>query len=189
MISFNEAFENTVKYEGGYSNDKYDSGGETYMGISRVYHPNWEGWKLIDEGRKSNIGLEGYTILLMVKEHYKKEYWNKIKGDQLKDQKIANKVFDVAVNMGIRTSIKFLQKGLNLLNRNQKNYQNIKVDGIIGDKTLQALGYYLKNDKNVHLLKIINILQGKRYIDIVERNRTQQRFIRGWLKRVELCYK
>ncbi len=186
MVSFNEAFEKTIKWEGGYSNDKYDSGGETYMGISRNHHPDWEGWKIIDEGRKSNSGLDSYNIYNKVKDFYEENYWNKIKGYELKDQKIANKVFDVAVNMGIGTSIKFLQKGLNILNRNEKNYKNIVVDGIIGDKTLSALSSYLSHDSNIHLLKIINILQGHRYIKIVENNHTQERFIRGWLKRVGL---
>lgn len=187
MIRFDEAFENTIKWEGKYSNDKYDTGGETYMGISRVHHPDWNGWKIIDKNRNEGMGLDGHDILLSVKDFYKKNYWDKIKGDELIDQKIANKVFDVAVNMGIGTSIKFLQTGLNILNRCQKLYQNISIDGKIGNKTIEALKYYLRNDKNIHLLKIINILQGNKYIRIVQNNKTQDKFIRGWLKRVNLC--
>ena len=180
MISFEKSFNKTIKYEGGYSNNKFDKGGETYMGISKVYNPDWKGWKLLDKNDSSD------KIFLLVKEYYRTEYWDKIKGDKLQNQKIADKVFDVAVNMGKNTSIKFLQKGLNLLNRNQKNYKNIKVDGIIGNKTLEALKYYLKNDSYIYLLKIINILQGNKYIKIVENNKSQEKFIRGWLKRIEL---
>jgi len=186
MTLFNDSFENTIKWEGGYSNDEYDTGGETYMGISRVHHPDWSGWKIIDKNRSEGIGLDSHDILLSVKDFYRINYWNKIKGDKLLDQKIADKVFDIAVNMGIGTSIKFLQTGLNILNRGQRNYQNIVVDGKIGNKTLEALKYYLRNDKNIHLLKIINILQGNKYIRIVQNNGTQQKFIRGWLKRVNI---
>lgn len=30
-------------HEGGYSNDPIDLGGETYKGIARNAHPNWQG--------------------------------------------------------------------------------------------------------------------------------------------------
>ena len=49
MANFNIAFELTSKAEGGYANSKYDVGGETWRGISRVYHPNWQGWQIIDQ--------------------------------------------------------------------------------------------------------------------------------------------
>ena len=42
-----------LTHEGGYSSGnekqtKGDKGKETYCGISRVYNPNWDGWKIID---------------------------------------------------------------------------------------------------------------------------------------------
>ena len=46
---YKEAIKKTLKYEGGYVNDKDDRGGETYRGVSRRYHPNWSGWKIVDE--------------------------------------------------------------------------------------------------------------------------------------------
>ena len=40
---FLTAFANTMIHEGGYSVDPGDSGGETYMGISRHHWPDWAG--------------------------------------------------------------------------------------------------------------------------------------------------
>jgi type VI secretion system secreted protein VgrG len=39
--NFLKAFNTTMTFEGGYANDPDDAGGETYMGISRRYHPDW----------------------------------------------------------------------------------------------------------------------------------------------------
>lgn len=55
MADFDKAYFRTCKFEGGYANDKNDSGGETYKGISRVHNPKWGGWKIIDSYKKKKI--------------------------------------------------------------------------------------------------------------------------------------
>jgi len=45
----------TLKQEGGYVNDPYDSGGETYRGISRRAWPSWKGWPLIDQAKTDGL--------------------------------------------------------------------------------------------------------------------------------------
>ncbi|KKL21999.1 hypothetical protein LCGC14_2439810, partial [marine sediment metagenome] len=97
---------------------------------------------------------------------------------------IANEVFDTAVNMGVARSVKFLQSGLNLLNRNQINYPDIVEDGKFGRATMNALNSYSYMDDESHLLKILNILQGMHYIEYAKKSATQERYMRGWLKRV-----
>lgn len=47
MANFKEAINKTLKFEGGYVNDPDDSGGETFLGISRVNNKSWKGWKLL----------------------------------------------------------------------------------------------------------------------------------------------
>ena len=49
MADFKKALTETLRHEGGYVNDPKDPGGETYKGISRKNHPDWEGWNIIDE--------------------------------------------------------------------------------------------------------------------------------------------
>ncbi len=98
---------------------------------------------------------------------------------------MAEELYDTGVNMGVRRSVRFLQNGLNLLNRNQKNYADMVVDGWLGQDTLKILSKYLQLDNSASvLLKMMNIQQGARYINIMENNSTQERYARGWLKRV-----
>ena len=47
MAEFKKAYDKTMGHEGGYVHDPDDAGGETYKGISRRYHPGWEGWKVV----------------------------------------------------------------------------------------------------------------------------------------------
>lgn len=69
-------------YEGIYSNDVRDRGGETWRGIARRMHPKWEGWAVIDEIKtntnKNNLvkALEADEELdLMVRDFYKLVFW------------------------------------------------------------------------------------------------------------------
>ena len=43
-----------IKAEGRYDNNPSDPGGETYCGISRVYHPAWAGWATIDKAKQED---------------------------------------------------------------------------------------------------------------------------------------
>ena len=105
------ALAHVLQYEGGYSNDPRDPGGETNFGISKRSYPNVD----IKNLTKESAG-----------EIYWKDYWVACKCDEL-PPKIAAIVFDMAVNQGVSTAKQILQKAL-----------NVKVDGNIGPKTLAA---------------------------------------------------
>lgn len=187
---FKEAYNKTMKHEGFYSNDPTDRGGETYKGIARNRHPHWVGWIIIDrmkddpnfpECLKSNKELND-----LVPQFYKEKFWDKFKGDEITSKIIAMELFDTSVNMGYRRAIKFLQESLNALNRNEKNYFNISEDGIMGPQTLATLKNYLSFDSDYYVFLLMNILQGKFYIDIMKNDETQEKYARGWLSRVIL---
>lgn len=190
MANYNEAYEKTCAHEGGYVFDPDDAGGETYKGVSRRYNPSWPGWKLIDDIKANNGNnnlskqLDNNTDLQeQVRSFYKQLYWDQFWGDSVPDQAIANELFDTSVNLGVRRAVKYLQTGLNLLNRNQKNYNDIGVDGFFGPGTLGALNKYLKQDPCAPLVKIMNTLQGMHYITYMEKNPAQEKYARGWLNR------
>ena len=109
---FQKALIRTKLNEGGYINHENDRGGETNMGISKKYYP--------DEDIK-NLTLERATAILY------RDYWLKYKINTLPVE-ISDIVFDDAVVQGQQTAIRNLQKSL-----------KIKVDGIIGPKTINAL--------------------------------------------------
>ena len=126
MANFYEAYNKTMKHEGGYSNDPVDFGGETYKGISRKYHPGWLGWKIVDSYKRRpdfpNNMKEDDDLNGAAKDFYKEMYWDRHLGDSMPSQNIAEEMFDNAVNMGVSRAAKFLQTGLNVLNRKEKHF-------------------------------------------------------------------
>ena len=193
MANFEEAFKITAAHEGGYVFDPDDAGGETYKGISRRFNPSWDGWTIIDNLKElgiSNKDLEAKldrddNLQEKVALFYKHNYWDKFWGDEIPVQEIGEELFDTGVNMGVRRAVRFLQESLNLLNRNQQNYPDIGEDGLFGKGTLNALKAYLQIDKGPYLLKVMNILQGKHYIEYMRKSPVQEKYARGWLNRVE----
>ncbi len=194
MANFDEAFEKTAAIEGGYVFDPDDAGGETYKGISRRFNPSWKGWDRIDEIKRANSRKKKFDKVFEQDESlqeevllfYKEAYWDKFWGDEIPVQEIAEELFDTGVNMGVRRAVGFLQEGLNLLNRNQRNYTDIVEDGLFGKNTLKVLMAYLKIDDLSYLLKVMNILQGMHYIEYMRKSPKQEKYARGWLKRVKV---
>ena len=190
MANFDEAYEKTLEAEGHYANNPSDRGGETYRGIARRAHPDWAGWLIIDAAKRQP-GFPGSlerspALQLRVRNLYKAEYWDRIRGDRIESQMIAEELFDTFVNTGIRAQ--FLQRALNLLNRNQGLYPDIPVDGVPGPGTLAALEACLKSRSPTLIYNVMNILQGARYVEIMERDRSQEEFV-GWFNRVEIIKK
>ena len=109
MASFKEAFEKVIFNEGGYVNDPDDKGGETYMGLSRKAHPNAIIWKHIDKVTAKFKTPKTITKYLkqnneLTKEIeciYKSDYWMVFNLDKEKSQRLANQIFDSAVNRGV----------------------------------------------------------------------------------------
>lgn len=190
MANFDMSYDRLLKHEGGYSDDPHDRGGETYKGISRKYHPSWGGWDIIDKSKlESNFpfSLDNNEKLdIFTRQFYKNEFWDKFIGDQIQNQAISDEMFDTGVNMGMSKSIKFVQIGLNCLNRNGGDYPDVDEDGKMGPITLGILNNYINNYRIDYLYKVLNILQGYKYIDIMKRDKSQERFARGWLNRVNL---
>lgn len=194
MADFDLAYGETEIREGGYVDDPVDRGGETHRGISRRFHPDWPGWAIIDQIKRDHpvdfkkLVDDNERLAELAKELYRKKYWAPIRGDEIPDQHIANKLFDTGVNQGVARSVSYLQDGLNLLNRNQDNYADIEMDGLLGDQSLATLRQFLQLEKGHpdYLLKLINLMQANSYIEIMRRDPTQERFARGWLNRIDL---
>lgn len=89
---FDKAIEFVLRWEGGYSNDPNDPGGETKFGISKRSYPELDINKL---------------TLKKAKEIYYQNYWLKCGCDTLPFP-FNIVVFDTAVNMGRRRAMEFL---------------------------------------------------------------------------------
>jgi len=183
-MSFNKALENLLGFEKGYANTSNDSGGETYAGISRVYHPEWKGWKIVDEYKRNEKDFKkllngNIKLNQLVDKFYKQEYWDKFKGDLLPGN-VANELLEQSVLLGNwKTAGTNLQRALNYLNRNGKLFSDLKVDGYVGSVTLFAVSKV----KSERLVKVLNGLQFMHEIKSMENNPQNEKFV-GWFDRV-----
>jgi lysozyme family protein len=161
MANFLPAFEAMMKNEGGYvlHDVPGDRGGMTYAGIARNMNPQWPGWRLIDA--KQDVPAQ------LVRDFYKPGYWDNIRGDEIQHQSIAQAIFDFQVNAGAPAR-KLAQLVI-----------GVTPDGQFGDKTVQALNA-ADPEKFVLSYALAKIA---RYRDIVTRDRTQMKFILGWINR------
>lgn len=176
MDAFPEAFEKVVGIEGRYSNNPADSGGETMWGITaRVAHANG----YVGDMRNMPIGVASAI--------YRQQYWDLLKLDEVANasKAVALELFDTAVNCGVATAGKFLQRALNVLNRGGRDYPDVTVDGVVGPMTVDALRRFLKArgfEGEPVLLDALNALQGVYYIELAEQRPKDEAFEFGWLK-------
>ena len=167
---FEEAFKEVIKIEKGYVNSEFDRGGETKFGISKKTYPELD---------IANLTLEKAKTI------YFYDFWNcdLLRLSNIPDKEIAIELFDTSVNMGQEVAGKFLQIALNHMNRNQRIYKDLLVDGHIGAITLKALETILKRGEKAKLLKALNGEQYKRYTQIIEKDPTQENNFVGWMRR------
>ncbi len=184
-IAYRNAYEEVMSIEGGYANDPTDKGGETYMGVARKKWPKWEGWKYLDS-KKSNPGfpsiLRGdYALYEMVMKFYYDNFWLPNRLDELKNANIKREIFDTSVNQGPTIGVRYLQRALNLLNRNGRTYKDTIVDGHMGAETIRLTNNH-PDPQMVY--DLMNTMQGAKYIAICEADKTQEKYMNGWLTRV-----
>lgn len=90
--------------------------------------------------------------------------------------RVRAKTYDTAVNTGIPRAIKILQQAANEVNSSS---YSISVDGQMGPKTRAAVC----RAGDDALLKAYTKKQEAFYRSIVARNPTQEKFLKGWLRR------
>lgn len=174
--TFETALRMLLGIEGGFADDPADSGGATRHGITEAV-----------------ARAHGYTgpmralPLDTAGRIYRTQYWELMRLDDIAalSTRVAVELFDTGVNAGVAVAAKFLQRSLNALNRLERDYPDVTVDGVLGPMTVSALRTYLSVravDGETVLLRALNSLQGVRYIELAERRRKDERFLFGWLR-------
>lgn len=172
----NPVIDGILMTEGCYTNNPNDRGGATNWGITEAT-ARVHGY-LGD--MRDMTRAEAYSIL-------ENDYWIK-PGFELISQiswPIAFELCDAAVNIGPRLPCLWLQRWLNALNREQKNYRDITVDGHIGPMTIAALQVFIawRGREGEHVLvEALNCSQGAYYLSITEERPQNEDFIYGWIK-------
>ena len=89
MANYEPCYEAVIRKEGGYVLHEVpsDRGGMTYAGIARDMWPKWPGWLILDADDEDNPELTQ-----MVRDFYEENFWDKINGNGIKSQKIAQKI-------------------------------------------------------------------------------------------------
>lgn len=160
--NFDAAFDLVMKSEGGYVWDKDDAGGETNLGVTAGA---WSAYI----GRPIELGEMKALTKNTVKPFYKEMYWDKVKGDDL-PAGVDYAVFDFAVNAGVSRAAKFLQRSVGAVD-----------DGVVGGGTLGKVAVTNKQ----RLLDAFADQKQRFYTGLVARNSSQQKFLKGWLTRVD----
>ncbi len=174
-MDIEDLIDEVIGREGGYSNNPADRGGATRWGITeKVARAN--GYR----GDMRALPRETAAAI------YRRLYWQRPGYDRVAEHmpKVAAELFDTGVNMGPAVATGFLQRALNALNRNARDYPDIAVDGAIGPRTLAALeGFRAKrgNGGEQVLVKALEALQGARYMALAESRPANEAFLYGWL--------
>jgi len=95
-VTFDGVFDRLIGHEGGYVNNPNDPGGETNWGISKRAYPNIDVKALTRDGAK---------VI------YRRDFWDRLKADGFHDG-VAYQLFDFAVNSGIETAVRYLQRAV-----------------------------------------------------------------------------
>jgi len=164
MADFTPAFEKMLHDEGGMqlTDIPGDRGGMTYAGIARNPNPQWAGWPLVD--RKEFGG----SLTSLVRDFYRTNFWDRIRGDELRSQEIAETIFNFGVNTGVGTAIKLAQVIVKAV-----------PDGGIGPKTVELLNQCTPQN----FMASYAIAKIARYAAICNKDRGQSKFLLGWINR------
>lgn len=176
-MTVNAIIDNIIRTEGGYVDHPADRGGPTNWGIT--------------EKVARRAGYNGDMKALpkdVARRIYRTRYYEApgFKNVNEVAPLLAEEMTDTGVNMGPQTATKMLQRLLNVLNREGQDYPDITVDGQLGPQSLEALHQYLnvrgKRDGEAVLVRLMNCLQGARYVEIAERTPSQEAFMFGWAR-------
>lgn len=169
-----------------FTNDPADSGGPTKWGITQDALSDWYGRPATVHEVAELTRSHAYDIYFH--RYYKRPGFDRVA--KFSD-KIAEELTDTGVNCGPAVATTFLQRALNAFNLNGTKYDDIKVDGDCGPRTITALRAYLAErgtEGEQVMLTALNCLQGERYIGLAEQRPKNERFVYGWmLQRVELA--
>lgn len=177
MAQFESALNFIIPNEGGFSDDAADPGGVTNHGISLRF------LKGLDESvlKKAKIfgPADAETIRALTPEQagnlYRLCFWEAAPFPKIINQKLANYIFDMAINHGLAQAVKLTQRAICAC---QKTRDYVIDDGVLGPKTLAGI-----NQASFMLMPAL-IAERESFVRfLVQRNPELRRFLDGWLNR------
>jgi lysozyme family protein len=178
MSDFKQAFDSTMKHEDPHLSGvvTMDAGGRTRFGIAQKFHPE------LPESFFDGPAEEALATAERIEEH---DYWNPMRLSEIENQNIANKIFDMGVNMGIHQAGHLVQRALNGFHTRVAQPPSavfpLVEDGLIGDHTINAINAA----DPIQLHQMLVELCKQFYRHIAANNPAQAPYLNGWLKRAE----
>ena len=158
--AFDDALRFVLAWEGGEVDHPSDPGGYTKSGISLRFF------------RQINPRATAADVKALtppeIAEIYQDWFWQPAKCDRLPPA-LALALFDTAVNMGVKTAVKLLQRAL-----------GVTADGVIGQKTLEA-AFMVREEST---LAAFIAERNWRYVNL----KGFLVFGKGWLRRSAACH-
>jgi lysozyme family protein len=172
MADFTPIYKSTLKWEGGYQNyasDKanYTRSGRlvgTNRGISAIAYEQYLGHEPSIEEIKAITPQIAEKV-------YRKLFWNKIKGDEIKDQDVASIIFAALIGNPLQSN-KIVQAALAKLGKNisiKQPYTSEMVKAINRTNS-KKLFYAIKEEK-------------RKFLESLRTSKPE--FIKGWMRKLE----
>ncbi len=179
MARLDEIIDDVLRREGGdkYTNIPGDSGGPTKYGITLNTLSKWRKKPCTAADVEALTEAEARQI-------YTARYWYEPGFDRVApiSSEVADELMDTGVNMGPARAVEFLQRLLTAFNNRGAFYPDLKVDGVLGQNTIIALGSYLARrgkEGELVLLFSLDSFQTERYVGIAERREKDEEFVYG----------
>lgn len=153
------------KWEGGFVNDPIDRGGATNQGVTIATFRTFYGQQMSVDDLKAMTEQMWERIFTV-------GYWKPWQADHIPNQSIAEICVDWGWASGVKTAIRQVQALV-----------GVDVDGYVGPKTRNAICVATERDPRL----FFNRLKEARLAfvrEIVRRNPSQVRFLRGWENRI-----
>lgn len=166
MASFEPAVQSTLRHEGGFFHN-YKTGEIVNHGITL---------KFVRESGCQSAADERYIRALSEQDAsviYRKYFWDRYHMGQIADQDLANKVFDLTVNMG-PAALKLLQQAVHDLGG------GCAIDGILGPDSIRQI-----NGSDARRLLAQYKERARQRYDQIANSPLLASNLEGWLRRLE----
>lgn len=178
MDNYNDIIDEILEKEGGYVNDSDDRGGETNFGVTKATAREY-GF----EGDMKDL-QEAMARAIYYSRYISKPNFNMVYDT---DKALGDAVILFGVHSGQNRAGRMLQRLLNVLNDGGRWYSDLVVDGKVGPKTITSLKQYIEV-RGLSGRKLIydayKAMVASFYIELAEKDSSQEKFLYGWLKRV-----
>ena len=201
MADCEPAFDFVMSHEDPHRSGKVteDAGGRTRFGIAGKFHP---------ELKEEFFSGPADEALKQAEEIMRRDYWQPMRLDEISNQNVAAKIFDMAVNMGVHQAAIYAQRAANGMITAQVALPapvgsaaagqsaavdadaaaelkplvpmfRLQEDGVLGDKSLAAINAL----EPLRYYQFLCDFSRQHYIHVASINPAQATNLQGWLKR------